>query len=113
MSWIFIESEAGIWKRILPDEIIFIEYCNRNCLIHTINENLLFRNISLSSLLNKISKKNLVISNKNHAINLDYIKSIKSLGSNIWVVFFYKTQSSVSLTRTYKKNIFSQLKIKI
>lgn len=111
MNWIFIESEVGIWKRIVYDDVIFIEYCNRNCLIHTQNDNLLFRNISLRSLLKKLSKSNFVLSNRSHAINLNHVKSIKSLCDNLWVISFYNTSLSVSLTKTYKSSIFTKLNI--
>ena len=107
-----MKTENNLIRKVPLNNIIFIEYFERNCLIHCIEENILIRNTSLKNLLTKLSSPNLVYTNKSNIANIKNIKSIKKLSSTIWSINFFHTKLSVPLSLKYKKELFKLINIK-
>lgn len=112
MNYLFIQTDRGLWKKIIFNKIIFIQYFDYNCLIRTSLDDIIIRNISLTKLLALINQPYILHSSKSYAININYIKSIKKLSSSLWNISFFYTTSNVPLSKLFKKDIFSKLNIK-
>lgn len=105
----FLQLENGVKYKLKHEDIIFVEYLSRKCLIHTINGSILYSGYTLSKLLDEIGSATIVQTHKSFIINTKYIFKIVKQYRKLWDVHFNNNDKVALLSLSYKDNIAKEL----
>ncbi|MGL5577378.1 MAG: LytR/AlgR family response regulator transcription factor [Sarcina sp.] len=107
-NYVIATLESGIDLKVYEDEILFVEYSRRKCIIYTINEVVEIRSLTLSKILNECPS--LMQSHKSYLINIRYVKSIEKVYSKLWKVKFSLRDEIAMLSNSYKEEVMYRWK---
>ena len=94
-------KNKGITYRIVEDEIIFIEYSNKNLIINTLDEKLSFQSYSLMQVMSMVTIR-FIQCHKSFIVNRDYIKCINNKANE---VVLKSSNQFIPIGRKYKTKL--------
>lgn len=101
-KYIVIPIENGVSVRVGVEEIIFVEYMNRKCIINTINQKFECKSLTLNSILKKCDSRDIIQSHKSYLTNVKYINKIEKIYSKLFKIYFYNTDEIALMSNGYK-----------
>lgn len=91
--------------RVYHEEIIFIEYYLKECMIHTLDEVYNIKSRGLENTLEEISCSNIVRTHRSYAVNKKHIRNIEKINPKSWKIVFRDYNEKAELSYNYKDNI--------
>lgn len=105
-NYIVITIDGCITTKVYYEDIVYIEYCNRNCIITTKNDTIIAKGYGLNKILKKINYDNIIQCHKAFAVNKKYIDKIVKVQSKIWDIYFWNCEDIIPVGYKYKDDIF-------
>lgn len=100
-----INIDNNISTKIYHNDIIFVEYSARRCIIHTTKSVVECKSLTLSSLLKEIESETIVQSHKSYIVNTNYIEKIDKQYSKLWEISFVGINERAQLSVKYKDKV--------
>lgn len=91
-----------IKTKIFLEDIIFIQYIDRNCILRTKNGKVLAKGYGLQKLLEIIDDENIIRCHKAFALNKNYIEDIKKIDKKYFEVNFFSCEDIIPIGYKYK-----------
>jgi DNA-binding LytR/AlgR family response regulator len=104
-SCTYFKIDDVIQVRVYHEEIIFIEYYLKKCMIHTLNEVYNIKSRGLKNTLEEINCSNIVRTHRSYAVNKKHIRNIEKINSKSWEIMFRDYNKKAELSYSYKDNI--------
>lgn len=101
-SYIKIDLPNKFYK-IPVEDIVFIEYLDRKCKIHTYN-GIIDVNYTFNKILKQIKSTSIIQSHRSYLINISNVKKIDKT-INSWVIHFHNYDLTALASRNYRKGI--------
>lgn len=101
----YFDLKGNVTVKIYYDEIIFIEYIARNCIIHTTKGEYQLKGAALSKLVNDMQCNFIIQSHKSYAVNIRFIERIEKVYAKLWNVYFRNYEKVAQLSYKYKYDI--------
>ena len=105
ISCTYFRIDDVIQVRIYNEEIIFIEYYLKKCMIHTLNEVYNIKSRGLENTLEEINCSNIVRTHRSYAVNKKHIRNIEKINPKSWEIMFRDYNKKAELSYNYKDNI--------
>lgn len=86
------------------DDIIYIEYIDRNIYIHTNKNEIIKRKIFLKELLCETENTELVRAYRSFVVNIKYIRKITEND-----IYLYNTEAVIPVSRGYRRKLVKEL----
>ena len=99
----FIDIDSNISIKLYHNDIIYIEYIDKSCNIHTINGVYNVKRTSLVKLLNNLRNENILQTHRSFAINIKYITEIEKNYEKVWSIKLRGCDDVVLLSYTYRQ----------
>ena len=99
----FIDIDSTISIKFYHNDIIYIEYINKSCNIHTINGVYNVKRTSLVKLLEHLNDDNIVQTHRSFAVNMKYITEIEKTYEKVWSIKLRGCDDVVLLSYTYRQ----------
>ena len=99
----FIDIDSTISIKLYHNDIIYIEYIDKCCNIHTINGVYNVKRTSLVKLLNKLSDDDILQTHRSFAINIKYVTEIEKTYEKVWSIKLRGCDDVVLLSYTYRQ----------
>ena len=101
-----ISIDNNVSVKVYHNDIIFVEYVSRKCIIHTIKNQVECKSMTLSKLLEEIESDTILQSHKSYIVNTKYIERIDKQYSKLWDISFMGTDEKAQLSAKFKDSIF-------
>lgn len=101
-----ISIDGNVKYKLYHEDIIFVEYVSRKCIIHTNKTKSFFSNMALGKLLEAITSENIIKCHKSFIVNTTYIEKIEKKYSKLWIIHFKNIEETIELSIKYKDHIF-------
>lgn len=101
----FIEIDSNISVKIYHNDIIYIEYAEKSCMIHTINGIYTIKRTSLAKFLNMLNDDKIVQCHRAFAVNLNYICEIEKTYEKTWNINLRGCNDNILLSYTYRQAV--------
>lgn len=101
-----INVDNNVSIKVYHNDIIFVEYVSRKCIIHTIKNEIECKSMTLSKLLEEIESDTILQSHKSYIVNTKYIEKIDKQYSKLWDISFMGTDKKAELSAKFKDKIF-------
>lgn len=101
-----INIDNNVSVKVYHNDIIFVEYVSRKCIIHTIKNDIECKNITLSKLLEEIESDTIIQSHKSYIVNTKYIEKIDKQYSKLWDISFMGTDMKAELSAKFKDKVY-------
>lgn len=101
-----INIDNNVSVKVYHEDIIFVEYISRKCIIHTVRNIIECKTLTLGKLLEKIKSENIIQSHKSYIVNTKYIDKINKQYSKLWDISFMGTDSLAQLSAKFKDYVF-------
>lgn len=101
----YFDLKGNITIKIYHDEIIFIEYIARNCVIHTTKGEFQLKGAALTKVVNNMKCSYIIQSHKSYAVNIRFIERIEKVYAKLWNVYFRNYEKVAQLSYKYKYDI--------
>lgn len=101
----YFDVKGNLKVKLYHDEIIFIEYVSRNCVIHTIKGTYEIKGAALSKIVNDINSSYIIQSHKSYAVNVKFIERLEKVYSKLWNIHFRNYDKIAQLSYKYKYDI--------
>lgn len=95
------------YSKIPINQIIFIEYLDRKCSIHTYYD-IITTHCSMKKAVDSLDGTSLIQSHRSFIININFIQNIKKC-EEPYMVFFYNYDKYALLSRGFKKDVVDKL----
>ncbi|MGL5352255.1 MAG: LytR/AlgR family response regulator transcription factor [Clostridium sp.] len=105
---IIIPIESGVSVKIYEDEIIFIEYAHRNCIINTRKNKIQSKSMTLNTILKEIKTTTIVQSHKSYLVNTSYIEKIEKVYQKLWDIHFVNSEEKAQLSSNYRDEVLTK-----
>lgn len=99
----FIDIDSSISIKLYHNDIIYIEYINKTCNIHTISGVYQLKRTSLVKLLNTLSDDEIIQTHRSFAVNLKYVTEIEKTYEKVWNIKLRGCDDVVLLSYTYRQ----------
>lgn len=104
-DFIVVPLEGGISVKVYEDDIVFIEYFKRRCIIHTKKYNHQCKILSLSKISQMIKSESIIQSHKSYLVNIKYIEKIEKVYSKGWEIYFSVIKEVAPLSSSYRNEL--------
>lgn len=95
------------YHKIYIDEILFVESYERNCIVHTYDEEICVH-FTMKQFLSMIDRTTLMQSHRSFIINIANVRTVnKSLEP--WTVYFKNNSQTAFVSRNFKKAVMAEL----
>lgn len=111
-KYTIIPVEYGVNFKLYHKDIVFIEYVSRGCIIHTIKNKIICKNLPLSKILKDVDSSSIVQSHKSYIVNVNYILKIEKGYQKMWHIYFNKIDAVAELSAKYKETVLGKWGIK-
>lgn len=99
---IIVPVESGVSVKVYEEEIVFIEYASRKSIIHTVNQVIESKTLSLSAILKMCKSENIVQAHKSFLVNVKYIEKIERVYTKLANIHFVNNENIAQLSNSYK-----------
>lgn len=104
-KYTFIDIDSSISIKLYHNDIIYIEYINKTCNIHTISGVYGVKRTSLIKLLNMLSDDEIIQTHRSFAVNLKYVTEIEKTYEKVWNIKLRGCDDVVLLSYTYRQGV--------
>lgn len=101
-----ISIDNNVSVKVYHEDIIFVEYILRKCIIHTVKSVIECKTLTLGKLLGEIESENIIQSHKSYIVNTKYIDKINKQYSKLWDISFMGTDNIAQLSSKFKDDVF-------
>lgn len=108
-EYIVVTVDGCVKTKIYSEDIIYIEYSNRNCRIKTKDKDILAKGFGLAKLLGEIKNQDIVQCHKAFAVNTRFIEKIVKIENKIWDIFFWNCSDNIPLGYKYKDIVMEKI----
>lgn len=102
-KYTFIDIDSSISVKLYHNDIIYIEYSDKSCNIHTINGVYKVKRTSLIKILNIINDDEIIQTHRSFAVNLKYVTEIEKTYEKVWNIKLRGCDDVVLLSYTYRQ----------
>lgn len=99
----FIDVDSNISVKLYHNDIIYIEYINKCCNIHTISGVYNVKRTSLVKVLKSLKDEEIVQTHRSFAINMKYVTEIEKTYEKVWNIKLRGCDDVVLLSYTYRQ----------
>lgn len=99
----FIDVDSNISVKLYHNDIIYIEYINKCCNIHTISGLYNVKRTSLVKVLKSLKDEEIVQTHRSFAINMKYVTEIEKTYEKVWNIKLRGCDDMVLLSYTYRQ----------
>lgn len=99
----FIDVDSNISVKLYHNDIIYIEYINKCCNIHTISGLYNVKRTSLVKVLKSLKDEEIVQTHRSFAINMKYVTEIEKTYEKVWNIKLRGCDDVVLLSYTYRQ----------
>ncbi|MBD7913197.1 MULTISPECIES: LytTR family DNA-binding domain-containing protein [Clostridium] len=112
-AYSIVPIDKNLTFKVYHDDIIFVEYNSRQCIIHTTKNDIICKKLSLGKFYNQIASKTIVQSHKSYIVNTRYIDKIEKEYTKLWTIKFIETEKIAQASVNYIDNVFKALEVNI
>lgn len=105
---IIVPVESGVAVKVYEQEVVFVEYTNRKSIIHTINQVVESKALSLNNILKSCTSEDIMQSHKSYLVNVKYIDKIERVYSKLHNIHFVNNENIAQLSNSYKDDIMNK-----
>lgn len=105
-NYSIVNIDNNVSIKIYHEDIVFVEYVSRKCIIHTVKNKIECKTLTLTKLLGEIGSENIVQSHKSYIVNTKFIDKIDKQYSKLWDISFVGTDEIAQLSAKYKDGVF-------
>ena len=102
-NYTFIDIDSNISVKLYHNDIIYIEYSDKTCDIHTISGIYSVKRTSLAKVLKSINDENIIQTHRSFAVNLKYVKEIEKTYEKVWNIKLRSCDDIALLSYTYRQ----------
>ena len=102
-NYSFIDIDSTISIKLYHNDIIYIEYIDKTCNIHTISGAYQLKRTSLIKLLNIISDDEIIQTHRSFAVNFKYVTEVEKTYEKVWNIKLRGCEDVVLLSYTYRQ----------
>lgn len=99
----FIDLDSNISVKLYHNDIIYIEYINKCCNIHTISGVYNVKRTSLVKVLKSLNNDEIIQTHRSFAINMKYVTEIEKTYEKVWNIKLRGCDDVVLLSYTYRQ----------
>lgn len=104
-----IPIDNNVTFKVYHEDIIFVEYNFRQCIVHTSKNEIVCKRLSLSQVFKEIASETIVQAHKSYIVNTTYISKIEKEYRKLWTIKFSKTEKIAKASVNYFDNILKAL----
>ncbi|NLK94815.1 MAG: response regulator transcription factor [Clostridiales bacterium] len=108
-KYIMVSVDGCIKRKIYCEDIVYVEYANRNCNLKTISGNILVKGYGLNKIIQEVGNDILIQCHKAFAVNKKYIEKIIKVKPKVIDIYFWNCNDTIPLGYKYKNNIMEVL----
>lgn len=105
----FIDIDSNIMVKLYHNDIIYIEYLDKYCKIHTINGVYNIKT-SLAKIIKKLDSDEIIQTHRAFAVNLNYIIEIQKNYDKVWNIRLRGVTQTALLSYTYRQAFLRRVK---
>lgn len=105
----FIDVDSNISVKLYHNDIIYIEYINKCCNIHTISGLYNVKRTSLVKVLKSLKDEEIVQTHRSFAINMKYVTEIEKTYEKVWNIKLRGCDDMVLLSYTYRQAFLGRI----
>lgn len=105
----FIDVDSNISVKLYHNDIIYIEYINKCCNIHTISGVYNVKRTSLVKVLKSLKDEEIVQTHRSFAINMKYVTEIEKTYEKVWNIKLRGCDDMVLLSYTYRQAFLGRI----
>ena len=98
-----IDLDSNISVKLYHNDIIYIEYINKCCNIHTISGVYNVKRTSLVKVLKSLNNDEIIQTHRSFAINMKYVTEIEKTYEKVWNIKLRGCDDVVLLSYTYRQ----------
>ena len=102
-KYTFIDIDSSISVKLYHNDIIYIEYINKCCNIHTISGVYNVKRTSLVKVLKSLNNDEIIQTHRSFAINMKYVTEIEKTYEKVWNIKLRGCDDVVLLSYTYRQ----------
>ncbi|SHJ41852.1 two component transcriptional regulator, LytTR family [Clostridium cavendishii DSM 21758] len=106
-AYTIIPIDNNLSFKVYHDDIIFVEYYCRQCVIHTTKGEIICKRLSLGKILNEIKSDTILQSHKSYIVNTKYINKIEKNYTRSWDITFSGIEKVAQASANYIENVFN------
>lgn len=99
----FIDIDSNISIKLYHNDIIYIEYIEKSCNIHTVSGMYNVKRTSLVKLLKSLNDDEIIQTHRSFAVNIKYITEIEKTYEKVWSIKMRGSENMVLLSYTYRQ----------
>ena len=99
----FIDIDSNISIKLYHNDIIYIEYIEKSCNIHTVSGMYNVKRTSLVKLLKGLNDDEIIQTHRSFAVNIKYITEIEKTYEKVWSIKMRGSENMVLLSYTYRQ----------
>ena len=99
----FIDIDSSISIKLYHNDIIYIEYIDKCCYIHTIGGVYNVKRTSLSKLLKSLNDNEIIQTHRSFAVNIKYVTKIEKTYEKVWSINMRGSENMFLLSYTYRQ----------
>ena len=99
----FIDIDSNIAIKLYHNDIIYIEYIDKCCHIHTIGGLYNVKRTSLAKLLKGLNDNEIIQTHRSFAVNIKYVTKIEKTYEKVWSINMRGSENMVLLSYTYRQ----------
>lgn len=99
----FIDIDSNISIKLYHNDIIYIEYIDKCCYIHTMSGIYNIKRTSLVKLLKSLSDDEIIQTHRSFAVNMKYVTEIEKTYEKVWGIKMRGSEDIVLLSYTYRQ----------
>lgn len=107
---ILVNISSTIKTKVYTEDIIFIEYLDRNCILRTKNGKIVGKGYGLSKILKLIDDNEIIQCHKAFALNKRYIEEVKRIDNKVWEAKFWSCEDIIPIGYKYKNDILEKIR---
>lgn len=102
-QYTFIDIDSNISVKLYHNDIIYIEYIDKCCNIHTVNGTYTVKRTSLIKVLSSLNDNEIIQTHRSFAVNLKYVTEIEKTYEKVWNIKLRGCNDMVLLSYTYRQ----------
>ena len=99
----FIDIDSNISIKLYHNDIIYIEYIDKSCNIHTVSGVYNVKRTSLVKFLKSLNDDEIIQTHRSFAVNIKYITEIEKTYEKVWSIKMRGSENMVLLSYTYRQ----------
>lgn len=105
----YIEVDNNLSIKIYHNDIFFIEYINRNCILHTTNGEYVIKSTTLKKIMQQVVNDDIIQSHKSFIVNVNHIEKVEKIYTKLWDIHFRNYNKTAQLGFKYRDIIVERL----